>query len=326
LIRVLFLPRADIYIIISPPLFLGFCGWIAALLKRSRFVFHIQDLQPGAAVELGMVKGRTFINALYAMEAFVYKHAAAVSGISAGIIDELERKGVPALKRIYFPNWLRTTSESAASPGEFRRQFNVPTDHFLAVYSGNLGRKQGIDILLETAERLVGSRVTMVIAGAGAEREGLAERVAALKLPQLRLLPLLDDETYASMLKDADVGLITQASGTGKYFFPSKLLTLLQAGLPVATVADPDSELARAVAEGGFGLNVSPGSSEDLAAALSHMATNSALREEMRVRTQWVQRFRPNFVLPQFAAHLESIAGESGLPTAVVGEREPSSI
>jgi len=54
LVRVLFLPRPDIYIVVSPPLFLGFCAWIATIVKRSRFVFHIQDLQPGAAVGLGM--------------------------------------------------------------------------------------------------------------------------------------------------------------------------------------------------------------------------------------------------------------------------------
>lgn len=326
LVRVLFMPRADVYIIVGPPLFLGFCGWIVTVLKHSRFIFHIQDLQPGAAVELGMVKGRAFIRALYALEKFVYAHAAAVSGISAGIIDELERKGVPARKRIYFPNWLRNTSEISVPQGEFRRRFDIPVDHFLAVYSGNLGRKQGIDILVETAERLAGARVTLVIAGAGAEREGLAERVGILNLPHLRLMPLLDDETYALMLNDADVGLITQASGTGKYFFPSKLLTLLQAGLPVATVADSDSELARAVAEGGFGLNVIPGRAEDLAAALSRMSADSKLRQLLRERTQWVQRFRPNFVLPQFAAHLESIVGETGGRGEIVGEREPSSI
>lgn len=326
LVRVLFLPRPDVYIVVSPPLFLGFCAWIATVIKRSRYVFHIQDLQPGAAVELGMVKGRRFIRALYALERFAYRHAAAVSGISAGMMAELERKGLPARKRIYFPNWLRTTSAIPGARGEFRRRFNIPQDHFLAVYSGNLGRKQGIDILLDTAQRLNGTRLSMVIVGAGAEREGLAERVAALNLPGLQLLPLLDDDLYASMLADADVGLITQASGTGKYFFPSKLLTLLQAGLPVATVADTDSELARAVAEGGFGLNVLPGESEALAAALSWMAAEPELRRRLRERTKWVRRFSPNFVLPQFSQQLELLILDTGRPSTVVGEREPSGV
>jgi colanic acid biosynthesis glycosyl transferase WcaI len=326
LLRVLFLPRPDLYVVVSPPLFLGFCAWVATVLKRSRYVFHIQDLQPGAAVGLGMVKGKGFIRALYALERFAYRHAAAVSGISAGMMDELQRKGVPARKRIYFPNWLRATAPYVAWRGEFRRRYGIPRDHLLAVYSGNLGRKQGIDILLETAQRLETAPVTLLIVGAGAERDALAERVAALKLPHLRLLPLLDDGEYALMLADANVGLITQASGTGQYFFPSKLLTLLQAGVPVATVADADSELARAVHDGGFGVNVLPGNADQLAASLSEMASDPTLLQRLRERTKWVQQFGANRVLPQFVQQLERLVSETGRPPAVVGDREPSGV
>jgi colanic acid biosynthesis glycosyl transferase WcaI len=178
--------------------------------------------------------------------------------------------------------------------------------------------------LLETAQLLKGAPVALVIAGAGAEREALALRVADLNLPQLRLLPLLSDDDYASMLADADIGLITQASGTGQFFFPSKLLSLLQAGLPVATVADTDSELARAVADGGFGVNVEPGQARELAAALVRLSGDVAWRQQLKERTQWVQRFSPNLVLPQFARQLEGLVNESGRPSTVVAEREPS--
>ncbi len=324
LLRVLFLPRSDIYVVVSPPLCLGFFAWVATRLKRSRYVFHVQDLQPGAAVGLGMVKGRGFIRLLYALEAFAYRHAAAVSGISDGMMDEFRRKGVPARQRIYFPNWLRTSAAAPRAPGEFRRKFDLPADHLLAVYSGNLGRKQGIDILLETAQRVEGKPITLLIAGAGAEREALAARVAEMNLRQLRLLPLLSDDDYAAMLADADIGLITQASGTGQYFFPSKLLSLLQAGLPVATVADADSELARAVADGGFGVNVAPGAADELAAALGDLQANPARRAQLRAGTRWVQRFNPAIVLPRFAQQLEELVGDTRSLPEMVHQHEPS--
>jgi colanic acid biosynthesis glycosyl transferase WcaI len=324
LLRVLFLPRPDIYIVVSPPLFLGFCAWIATVVKRSQYIFHVQDLQPGAAVGLGMVKGKGFIRALYALERFAYRHASAVSGISDGMMAEFRLKGVKAKKRIYFPNWLRGASQAQPSSGAFRRKFNLPADVLLAVYSGNLGRKQGIDILLETAAALESKPVVLVIAGAGAEREALVARVAERSLTRLRLLPLLSDEDYANMLADADVGLITQASGTGQYFFPSKLLSLLQAGLPVATVADLDSELARAVAEGGFGLNVKPGQAAELAAILIRLSGDPAERQRLREQTKWVQRFSPQAVLPLFVRQLESLVGFGGADASIVAESEPS--
>lgn len=332
LLRVLFLPRADIYVVVSPPLFLGVCAWIATRVKQSRYVFHVQDLQPGAAVGLGMVKGKGFIRLLYALEAFAYKHAAAVSGISSGMLEEFRRKGVEAHRRLYFPNWLRNGGGAPAiRSGEFRRRFRFSPHTLLAVYSGNLGRKQGIEILLEAAQRLprpteegAAPAVTMVIVGAGAEREALEQRVAAAQLPQLRMLPLLSDEDYALMLADADVGLITQAPGTGQFFFPSKLLSLLQSGLPVVTVADTESELARAVVEGHFGLNVLPGNANELAATLTQLASHPERLRVLAEHAKWVNRFSPAAVLPQFAQQLEQIvAGTMESPT-LVGEREPS--
>jgi colanic acid biosynthesis glycosyl transferase WcaI len=331
LLRVLFLPRADVYVVVSPPLCLGFFAWLALLVKRSPYVFHVQDLQPGAAVGLGMVKGRTFIRILFALEAFAYRHAAAVSGISDGMMAEFRRKGVPARKRVYFPNWLRGGGGAPqVARGEFRRRFHVPPGDLLAVYSGNLGRKQGIEILLETAQQLHGTGqpagITLVIAGAGAEREALAARVAALNLPGLRLLPLLSDEEYAMMLADADVGLITQASGTGQFFFPSKLLSLLQAGVPVATVADEDSELARAVADGGFGVNVAPGDAAALTAALAQLAAERGALARLAAQTRWVQRFSPALVLPQYAQALARVIAGTQPTPELVEQHEPSGV
>ena len=324
LLRVLSLPRADVYVVVSPPLCLGFFAWVATLLKRSRYVFHVQDLQPGAAVGLGMVKSRGFIRLLFALERFAYRHAAAVSGISDGMLEEFRFKGVPARKRIHFPNWLRSSAPAGGTRGAFRRKYSIPTDHLLAVYSGNLGRKQGIDILLDAAQQLRPTAATVLIAGAGAEREALAKQVEALGLPNLRLLPLLSDEDYADMLVDADVGLITQASGTGQYFFPSKLLSLLQANMPVATVADNDSELARAVREGGFGINVQPGRPDELATAIRQLATDPALRARLRTQTRWVQRFSPGAVLPQFLVQLERIVADAEGAAEILQQHEPS--
>jgi colanic acid biosynthesis glycosyl transferase WcaI len=247
------------------------------------------------------------------------------------MMEEFRQKGVPGRRRVYFPNWLRTTSAVARSKGEFRKRFNIPSDHLLAVYSGNLGRKQGIDVLLETATQLASpdragriNKITLVIVGAGAERDALERRVKALALSNLRLLPLLSDEDYAMMLADADLGLITQASGTGQFFFPSKLLSLLQAGLPVATVADADSELARAVAEGGFGVNVLPGRADELTLALRTLSEDPARLRQMAEQAVWVERFSPSVVLPQFARELVRIVtGPSETPT-IVSQHEPS--
>jgi colanic acid biosynthesis glycosyl transferase WcaI len=68
--RVLSLKRPDVYLIVSPPLLLGTAAWFVGKLKGAPFVFHVQDLQPDAAVGLGMLKAGLFTRVLYWLEAF----------------------------------------------------------------------------------------------------------------------------------------------------------------------------------------------------------------------------------------------------------------
>jgi colanic acid biosynthesis glycosyl transferase WcaI len=96
------------------------------------------------------------------------------------------------------------------------------------------------------------------------------------------LLPLQLEDSYREMLADADCSVITQQEGTGSFFFPSKLLTSLAVGKPVITVADQDSELARATMDGRFGINVVPNQPETLARAIRSMADDAGQAGEMR--------------------------------------------
>src|SRR5882724_1090425 len=119
--RIFLVPRPDVYVIVSPPLLLGAAGWLAATVKRAPFVFHVQDLQPDAAVGLGMLQTGWFTRALYWLEAFAYKHATRVSGISEEILDAFRRKNVPEQKLILFPNGVTVPSDvEIPAGGRFR--------------------------------------------------------------------------------------------------------------------------------------------------------------------------------------------------------------
>ncbi len=108
--------------------------------------------------------------------------------------------------------------------------------------------------MLDAAELLRADKdIRIVIAGDGAAREMLEKDVASGSLTNLSMLPLQFGSDYKELLVDADVSLITQQSGSGNAFFPSKLLITLASFEPGRTVADEESALARAVAEGRFG-------------------------------------------------------------------------
>jgi colanic acid biosynthesis glycosyl transferase WcaI len=239
-LRALTLARPDVYVVVSPPLLLGTAAWFVGKVKGAPFVFHVQDMQPDAAVGLGMLKPNWFTRALYGLEAFAYRHAARVSGITHGMLNAFRAKGVPEAKLIYFPNAIDLKSDGPAPVrGEFRKRHGFSPTEFIAVYAGNLGVKQGLDVLLQTAPLLRDQRIRLLICGDGAQREVLSARAREMKLPNFTMLPLQAGSDYRALLMDADVCFITQQAGAGNSFFPSKLLGLLAESRPVVTVAAP---------------------------------------------------------------------------------------
>lgn len=310
-VRALFRRRPDVYVIVSPPLVLGMAAWLVSALKRAPFIFHVQDLQPDAAVGLGMLRSGWFTRVLYWLEAFAYRHAARVSGISEEILDAFRRKGVPAEKIILFPNGVAIPDKTQIpARGCFRLKNGYAADEFLAVYAGNLGVKQGLNILLDAAEQLRENKnIRILICGDGAERAAIHKSMADRALRNVSMLPLQYGLDYRELLVDSDVSLITQQSGSGNAFFPSKLLVTLAYGSPVVTVADDESALARAVAEGGFGINLRPGQPEQLAVTFRQLAQDQErLRRWSENGRIYVKRFEQRSLLGEFCRQLQSLS------------------
>ena len=314
-LRQLTLPAPDVYMVVSPPLLLGAAAWLLGKIKRRPFVFHVQDLQPDAAAGLGMLKQGALMRALYWLEGFAYAKASRVSGITPGMLHAFRSKGVEDSKLVLFPNGVVMPDLSVRpAAGLFRARHGFGTDDFLVVYSGNLGVKQGLDILVEAARSVGGNRIRIVICGEGAQRGKLEEMVQAYGLRNVSMLPLQSDSGYRELLVDADLCVITQQSGSGGCFFPSKLLTTLAWQKPVLTVADEESELVLAMRDGKFGTNVAPGQPHKLATAMELLAGDKDLLAAYATAgRQYVSRFEMERVLTDFSAELEKLANEGRL-------------
>ena len=310
--RLLFMKRPDVLVVVSPPLPLGVPARILSFLWRRPYVFHVQDLQPDAAVSLGMLKPGVFTRILYWLESVAYRGASVVSGISGGMQRAFNSKGVSAEKLMLFPNWIRgsghdpvTLSESSAK-GTFCARHGLDASRPLAVYAGNIGEKQGLAGVLDAAATEHGRDIQWVIAGDGAGRSLLEERKTRDGLTNVCLLPLQPSVQFKEMLFAADACLVTQQRGSGQFFFPSKLLTLLNYGRPVVAVADDSSELAIAAREADVGEVVGPGEAEGLARAIEKLATaGSAQREQWAGNgRRWVSQFEQAKVLGAFEKRL----------------------
>jgi colanic acid biosynthesis glycosyl transferase WcaI len=323
LLRLLFLPRPDVFVVVSPPLLLGAAAWLLSIVKRSPYILHVQDLQPDAAVGMGMLKPGLLIHSLYRLEALAYRKANRVSGISQGMCIAFKTKGTPPAKIVYFPNGVELGAKAPVA-GDFRKRIGASRKDFIAVYSGNLGVKQGLDVLIEAARLIRASDIRLVICGEGARRDYLVGQVAKYELPNVTMLPLQAQHHYEEMLADANVCLITQQKGSGASFLPSKLLSHLAFSKPVLSVADRSSALASALETGRFGINIEPGNPKRIALELESMSQNrTQLASYAEAGSRYVRQFDLRRVLAAFEAELLALAAETN--SAKIGNKPGSS-
>jgi colanic acid biosynthesis glycosyl transferase WcaI len=318
-LRALFSKAPDVYVVVSPPLLSGLAIGIVAKLKGRPILFHIQDLQPDAAVWLGMLTQGWLIKSLYWFEALTYRWMDVVSGITPAMVKVLLDKNLPPEKVKLLPNWIpigmdspipeRRTEEALA----VRRKLGVADHTFLAVYSGNLGSKQGLDVLLDTANELKKLKIpaediTLMICGDGAEKARLIEQAESMQLDNLIFTPLLPYEDYQAMLTSIDISLVTQVLGSGKAFFPSKVLSILAAGCPILAVCDDESPLHESLQDAAAGVTAHPDEPQSIAKQLQTLASDrDTLSSYSKSGFNWVKRFSPETVLADFEAVLEAL-------------------
>lgn len=286
---------------------------LPAALLASRFAgapswVHVQDFEVDAAFELGLLKSpgvrRFFLN----LERRLLSGFQVASSITPRMVERLEAKGVTAAK-ILFPNWadldaIYPLPDSRA----LRDELGIPSSQFVALYSGNLGEKQGVNDLVDVA-RILSQRpdFTMVICGDGAGRERLSQRAAGLG--NVIFLPLQPMERFNALLNLANVHLLPQKREVADLVMPSKLPGMLASGRPVIAGAMPGTQLAQEV--DGCGIVVPPGDVSAMAAAVLDLMSDAdrcaALGGSAHARAH--QRWSKDAILAKFERDIGALVG-----------------
>jgi colanic acid biosynthesis glycosyl transferase WcaI len=250
--------RPDLIFVVSPPLGLAVLAVGLSLRWRVPYMFHVADLQPDAAVDLGMLRSKQMLKGLYALERIAYRNAARVSTLTNAMRDKIIRKGIAPEKVALVPDW----SEPAlftlplSNHGEdFRRKYNIGT-RFIVSHSGNMGVKQGLEVVLGAAElaQTKYPELLFLLVGDGAMKQKLQQSTAARRLENVLFVPILQPQSFHQMLAASDLCLITQQRSVSDIVFPSKVLTLLSAGRPILASLSEGSEIARVLRDAGAGL------------------------------------------------------------------------
>jgi len=271
-------PRPDIVFIPSPPLTNGLTGILINTIRRVPFVYNVQDIYPGIAVRLGIVKNERMVRALRSLEDFVYARAAAVSVISDGFKHNLTAKGVPPSKIEVIPNFADT---GFIRPLPRFNRFSAAQgldDRFVVLFAGNIGLSQGLETVLAAAERLRDrSAILFLIVGNGAAKPALLDLAAHLGLKNVTFHPFFPYQDVPLMYASSDVGLVPLRRGITEESVPSKVFSILAAARPLIASVDSGSDTWRLARDVGCGLCVPPEDPRALADAVLELSRNREL-------------------------------------------------
>lgn len=277
--------RPDVVLVVEPPLFCAPQAWLVARLSGGKAWLHIQDYEVDAAFNLGLLKGVLLHRMVAACERALMRRFDRVSTISQRMLLRALSKGVSTDRLVYFPNWVDLTGhgemdQTVVAPtnkgvSSFRSELGIAPDDIVALYSGNMGGKQGLEILAQAAAILSGaSNLVFVFCGDGSGRDDLIVQCA--DLTNVRFLEFQPLDRLGELLGMADIHLLPQRADAADLVMPSKLTGMLASGRPIVATAREGTELSNVV--NGCGFVVEPGHTRAFADAILELANNPELR------------------------------------------------
>ena len=282
--------RPDMVLVIAPTLFVVPAAMALARWFKVPTWIHVQDFEVDAMFSLGLGGAQGWIQrSALAVESGLLSAFDRASSITPRMVDRLQSKGVLKDHCVLLPNWVDLAAVFPLTGGNaFRRQLGLRDDEIVVLYAGNMGEKQGLELVIDAARALQGhAYLRFVLAGDGSARQRLQQ--SAVDIPQLAWLPLQPADRLNELLNAADVHILPQRADAADLVMPSKLTGMLASGRPVLGTAARDTQLGQVL--DAVGRRVDPGDSAAITAALVDMANDrAALRELGHAGRLYAQR------------------------------------
>lgn len=254
--------KFDLVIYSTPPI--TFCNAIEFVKKRdgAKTYLLLKDIFPQNAVDLGMMSKSGIKGLIYKVfrnkEKKLYRISDYIGCMSQANVEYVLKHNpeINPEKVEICPNSVEVVDMSVdeKTRNEIRRKYDIPLDKKVFVYGGNLGKPQGIDFMIECLKsQEKNDDVYFLIVGDGTEYGKIETYVESDKPSNVKLMKRLPKEDYDKMVAACDVGMIFLDHRFTIPNFPSRLLSYMQAKIPVLAVTDPNTDIGKVIVDGGFG-------------------------------------------------------------------------
>ena len=254
--------KFDLILYTTPPITL--CKAIEFVKKRdnAQTYLMLKDIFPQNAVDIGMLSKTGWKGILYRYfrdkEKKLYELSDYIGCMSQANVDYVLKfnPNIKPEKVGICPNSVEVIDRSAEEKErtDIRNKYDIPLDRKVFVYGGNLGKPQGIDFLIKCLRsQRDNGKVFFLIVGDGTEYEKIDNYIEEDQPENVRLMRRLPKEDYDTMVAACDVGMIFLDHRFTIPNFPSRLLSYMQAKIPILACTDVNTDIGCVIVNGGFG-------------------------------------------------------------------------
>ncbi|WP_341714997.1 glycosyltransferase family 4 protein [Limnobacter sp.] len=237
----------------SPSIFHG--PFASFLKKRSRCKSYliIRDIFPEWAVDMGLMKrGGLPHRAFQLIARYQYSVADTIGVQTPGNLKYFESWAANPNKKLeVLQNWL---GEAANMPCTIRLDETHLAGRKIFVYAGNMGVAQGMDIVLELAEKMqTRTDVGFLFVGRGSEAARLKQNAKTMGLKNTLFFDEIHPDEIPDLYSQCSVGIVALHPKHNSHNIPGKFITYMQSGLPVLAYVNKDNDLAQIIRVEGVG-------------------------------------------------------------------------
>jgi colanic acid biosynthesis glycosyl transferase WcaI len=213
------------------------------------------------------------------------------------------------------PNFSHVAT-STASRDEAREMLGWPKDRYLVVHTGNIGKKQGLDVVPRAARLLERreSDIEFVIVGDGNQRQVV--EAAASGCANVRFVGLLPDEQYPLALRAADLLLLSEHVGVLEMSLPSKLTSYVTSGRPLLAAVQDGGITASYVADHQIAEVVTPGDPDALIAGIEAVRADSTKAASLvQKAADLAESLQPSQAMRRYVSFVDELRQLTSTPT-----------
>jgi glycosyltransferase involved in cell wall biosynthesis len=268
------IPRQDVVVVETPPLFTAAAGVAVARAKRAGMLLNVADYWPDLAIEHGILRNSAAIAGARWIERFAYRNAEAIAVPTPGLHRRLIARGLRPDHVVMLPH--------GVDPSRFTDRVDAAPVSRRIVYCGTIGMGHATRTLIEAARILEegGGGYELIVVGDGPERAELESLTRTWALGSVTFVGRVPRERLPEMLTTAQVTVATQrALPLLTDALSTKVLEYMAAARPV--VGAVSGWTAEVITRAQAGVVCPPERPEELAAAIAAVAADPARAAEL---------------------------------------------